>query len=368
MRKFLLSCMAALLCSFGLSALFGPAVGMGAFAASFIARPGATMAMAVTPEIWQKDIVENLFKDNEFLLQSVDESQYVLGGSVVHIPQAGAPSKAQRNRKNLPATVTTRKDVDVTYPLDEITTDPRFIPDADKAELSYDKRQSCVADDQAAINQIAADSMLNNWAPTYFIKTTGSSKSAHYGTGNRKAVTWADFQLAKSIFNGWGIPKTDRNVILDTEMIKQLTEELKATDSRDAAAVYNPVTGEVEKLEGFKIHERSTVLLASAATLTAVTNRKYFKWTSDLSKLYTADQFIDIEDEDSDATAATTSAAIALFWQKNQVSRALGTTKMFDNPGSATMYGDIYSFLQRIGGRARRGDGKGVLGLIQDNA
>ena len=48
------------------------------------------------------------------------------------------------------------------------------------------------------------------------------------------------------------------------------------------------------------------------------------------------------------------------------MSRALGETKMFENTGDPTYYGDIYSFLNRMGGRKSRGDAKGVLGLIQE--
>ena len=358
-----LTLMLVAMVSFAMSCLAGPAAGVITFGAAFMERPTGAFFAGVTPEIWQKDIVENLFKNNEFMLQSIDESQYVLGGSVVHIPQAGAASKATRNRQQLPATITNRKDTDVTYALDEITTDPRFISDADKAELSYDKRMSCIADDLQAIQEIAANAMLYRWAPTFFMKTSGSSKAAHYGTGTRKAPTIADFKTAKKIFNKWNIAKGDRFVILDSDMISQLTDELLATTSRDTMAVYDPVSGELRGLEGFKIYERSTVLLASAQTLTAVANSEYFKWTSDTSKLYTIEEFAEIEA--GEKSAATTSAAVALFWSKTAVSRALGNTKMFDNPGSATMYGDIYSFLQRIGGRARRGDGKGVLGLIQ---
>ena len=44
----------------------------------------------------------------------------------------------------------------------------------------------------------------------------------------------------------------------------------------------------------------------------------------------------------------------------------MGSTQMFAKEGDPTYYGDIYSFLQRLGGRARRADGKGVLGLIQE--
>ena len=140
-----MSLIMALMVSCVVGAATAPAIGAATFvAANLVHVPAGSLGMAVTPEIWTDYIIGNLFKTNEFLLHSVDESQYVIGGTVVHIPQAGSPSGVKRNRTSLPATITRRKDVDVTYALDEFTTDPRFIPYADKVELSYDKMDSCM--------------------------------------------------------------------------------------------------------------------------------------------------------------------------------------------------------------------------------
>ena len=43
-----------------------------------------------------------------------------------------------------------------------ITTDPRFIPNREQVELSYDKRQSVLMEDQRYINELMADAMLYN--------------------------------------------------------------------------------------------------------------------------------------------------------------------------------------------------------------
>jgi hypothetical protein len=366
-RKFLLSLMVAVLFATGIGTAFGAVAGAGAFALTCINKrlPSGSAMAGVIPEIWCDYVIGNLFKNNEFLLQSVDESQYVIGGSCVHIPQAGGVSGVKRNRTALPATITRRKDIDVTYPLDELTTDPRFIANIDKAELSYDLMDSCMSEDMSALQQFAAESMLYNWRPTFFIKTTGDATAAHIGSGYRKGVSLQDFITAKSLFNKWNIAKADRYCILDTEMFAQLCTDLKATNFRDYSAVYNPVTGELNALEGFKIYERSTALNASNNLLTQVKNKSYFNWTgNDLT--YTPEAFIDIETGETAAPA--TSCAYALFWSKTWVARAMGATKMFDNQGNPQYYGDIYSFLQRIGGRSRRADGYGVLGLIQDTA
>ena len=365
--RFILSFMTALLFAVGIGSAFGAVAGGVALMASSVNKglPTSSLMSGVTPEIWVNYIIENLFKNNEFLLNSIDESQYVIGGSVVHIPQAGSQSGVQRNRKNLPATITRRKDIDVTYALDEFTTDPRFIPDIDKAELSYDKMASCMSEDMSYLEQFVAEAMIYNWRPTFFIKTTGDSTAAHIGTGNRKKLTLTDFQTAKAVFNKWNIPKGDRFVVLDTEMNAQLCSDLKATANRDFSAVYDPINGELKKLEGFQITERSTALNATNNTVSAVANSHYFKWTgNDLT--YYPEDFMDVES--GDAAAATTSCAYGLFWSKNAVARSMGVTKMFDDKGNPQFYGDIYSFLQRAGGRSRRADGKGVLGIIQDNA
>lgn len=364
--RFILSLLIAMLFASGVGAVFGATAGVGAIGASLLLKkPQGAMYMAVTPEVWTDYIIGNLFKDNEFILNSIDESQYVIGTGVVHIPQAGSPSKVERNRKTLPATITRRKDIDVTYVLDEFTTDPRFIPNIDKAELSYDKMDSCMSEDMMFLKQFVAEAMLYNWKPTYFIKTSGDAVAAHYGTGNRKAVTLDDFMKAKKVFNKWNIPKEERHVVIDSDMKEQLVNALKATATRDFSAIYDPVSGEIKKLETFTIHERSTALVASNQTLTAEGTTGYFKWTAtDLT--YTPEELE--AREAGDASYATTSAAVALFYQKVSVARAVGTTEMFDDQGNPQYYGDIYSFLQRAGGRARRADGKGVLGLIQITA
>lgn len=364
--RFITSLLIAMLFAVGIGSAFGAVAGVGAFALSATVKmPVGTLNMAVTPEIWTDFVVENLFKDNEYLLESIDESQYVLQGSVVHVPQAGAPSGVQRNRTQLPATITRRTDVDITYALDEFTTDPRFIPDADKVELSYDKMESCMSEDMTYLRQVLADTMLYNWKPAYFIKATGnaSAENTIHGTGTRTGVCVADFVKAKEVFNKWGIPKAGRYVILPSEMYAQICNDVRNNNNDNLlTAVYDPANGSLAKLEGFTIIERQTVLLASGEDLSQVSGKPYFKWRQDNDKTYAPEAYEAIENGQQSANA--NSCAIGLFWQKNMVRRALGQTKMFENTGDPTYYGDIYSFLQRAGGRKSRGDCKGVLGLI----
>ena len=110
--------------------------------------------MAIQKEIWTNHIQENLFKDNEFLNYAFNADQYVLMGKVVHIPNSGSTATIVKNRTSLPATVIQRTDIDITYSIDEFTTDPILIPNADTVELSYDKLSNVLSEYESALRQL----------------------------------------------------------------------------------------------------------------------------------------------------------------------------------------------------------------------
>ncbi len=298
--------------------------------------------MAIQVEIWQADIVANLFKDNTFLNYVFNADQYVLAGKVVHVPQTGVSPKVVKNRTNLPATVTRRSDTEVTYVLDEYTSDPVHIPDADTVELSYDKRQSVLTDSREAINETVADEILTKWVPTQaknILQTSGDAvpASAPSATGTRKSVTLKDISNIQALMNSQKVPKADRYAMLPSYMYQQLVEQMTEAQFAAFSRAVDEKEGIVGKLYGFTFFERATVLVLDEAGAVKATD---------------------------DPGAATDNEA-ALFWQKNSLERALGEVKFFENIGDATYYGDIYSALVRMGGRVRRADERGVAMLVQ---
>ena len=324
-----------------------PAAG-GLFAASLLPGQSGVFAMAVQKEIWINDIVGNLFKANPHLNFAMNADSFVLAGKVVHIPNAGSKPAVVKNRKNFPATVTLRQDSDVTFSLDEYTSDPIKIENAEKYELSYDKRQSVIGEQSNAIAELVGDWFLRYWAPTkadMIVRTTGLAVAAHMpsATGNRKKITVADVKGMQKLFNKNNIPKDGRVAILDADMYDQLTDDMTATQYRDFSQYLNVENGTVGKLYGFTfLDSRSTVLnYTNAATPVP---------------------------KDPDANGATTDNAAGLFWHRDLVVRALGEKEFFDNEGDPTHYGDIYSALVRAGGRIKREDGKGVYALVQASA
>lgn len=313
---------------------------------SFVPMPKGVLAMSIQKEIWIGDIVENLFKTNPHLNYAVNADQFVLAGKVVHIPNAGNKPGVKRNRNNLPASVTIREDVDITFSLDEYTTDPILITNAEQYETSYDKRASVTSEQSNALSELVGDWFFYYWAPnaaTNIIRTTGSSVTAHFGTGNRKKLTVADIKKAQLTMNKQLVGTQGRFAQLDADMYDQLLDDMTASQYRDFSAQMNPSEGTLGKLYGFTfLPPRPNVLL----------------YTNDSTPVAKA----------PDAASANTDNAAGLFWQQDMVIRALGTQEFFENEKDATYFGDIYSALLRAGGRKKRNDGKGVIALVQASA
>ena len=311
---------------------------------SLAPMPSGVAMMAITKEIWINDIVGNLFKANPHLNFAMNTDAFVLQGKVVHMPNAGAKPTVEKNRSTLPATVVLRTDVDIYFPLDEFSSDPMLITNAEKYELSYDKRQSVIGEQSAAIAETVGDWFFYYWAAklaAQMKRTSGAAVSAHVGTGNRKLVTLADVKQMAKLFNSQNIPQQDRFACLDADLYDQFTDSLTATQYRDFSMGLDAGSGMVGKLFGFTfLNPRSSVLTYNNAATPVP---------------YTPAQ---------EPEAATANAA-GLFWQKDSVIRALGQNDFFEDLANPTYYGDIYSALVRAGGRIRRNDGYGVAALIQ---
>ncbi len=311
----------------------------GLLALSFIKTPAGVLNMAITVEIWEKDVVKNLYKNNMFAQFAFNADEYVLKGKVVHIPTAGAPRAVKKNLDTFPQTAIKRTDTDITYAIDTFYLLPRQIEDIEKYELSYDKRQSVVGEDEAFLIQVAMDSLLYRWAPAVAktLLTDGAATAATLSgaTGSRSSFTkkaFADIFLA---FNAANIADNDRYALLTAHHYSQFFASLSEAERTDVGRVADIAKGVVGEYMGIKIMRRSEVL-----------------------RYRGADAAIAVVDELDDAYAADVEdRAASLFWQKEAVERAFGSVKMFDNPNRAEYYGDVFSMTLRLGGRIRRVNG-----------
>lgn len=300
--------------------------------------------MALNKEIWLNTIQENFFPDDSFAAHSVDDSMFV-ENKTVHIPNAGAPSgvviNRQDNNKGSNSGQAKRTDNDLTYNIDELTTNPIYIPEIEKTELSYDKRQSVIMNDRQQLQDTAAQNLLYKWyVKDSAIETTGSARAAHTSstaTGTRKAITKEDVLTIATEFNKMNVPANDRYLLLDAVMYADLLAALTGSDLPAFLASANAQKGIVGNLYGINVMMRSQVLKCKA--------------NKDLLEYSAAD--------------VAAECAVGLAWQKNCVSRALGELKMFQTLNDPNWYGDIYSFLLRTGGSPRRYDKLGIVPIVE---
>lgn len=297
----------------------------------------------VVLETWANYIIERFYKDNQFLRNAYDDSQYVLQGRIVHIPQPGSKPVVQKNRSSFPGTAVRRTDTDVVYALDEYSTDPTHIPNIDSVHLSFNKQDSVLGDHMAVLNETVADDMLIKWgANGTIIKTTGNGNTGTVGpvagqTGNRLGFHHKDLAKLMITMNADNVPKNDRFVLIDDNMFGFFYDSLSDTQSKDFSRHIDAENGIVGKLHGFNIMTRSSVLAATSA---------------DAVKALGA------------ALAATDNLA-SFAWQKNSVAFCIGDHKLFQDANNPTYYGDVHSCLVMAGGRVRRGDAKGVYIIAQ---
>lgn len=300
--------------------------------------------MALNKEIWLSTIQENFFPDDSFAVHSVDDSMFV-ENKTVHIPNAGAPSGVVINRqdsnKGANSGQAKRTDNDLTYNIDELTTNPIYIPEIEKTELSYDKRQSVIMNDRQQLQDTAHQNLLYKWyVKASAIETTGSARAAHTSTtatGTRKAIKKEDVLTIATEFNKMNVPANDRYLLLDAVMYADLLAALTGSDLPAFLASANAQKGIVGNLYGINVMMRSQVLKCKA-------NKDLLEYSD---------------------TAVAAECAVGLAWQKNCVSRALGELKMFQTLDDPNWYGDIYSFLLRTGGSPRRYDKLGIIPLVE---
>ncbi len=320
------------------------AIGVAVTITAFSKKTSTSIARhGLEVEIWANYIIERLWKDNTFLQRAFSDDDKVLAGKIVHIPQPGAKPTVVKNRNVYPATAVRRADTDIMYALDEFTTDPTHIPDAEKVELSYNKIDSVYGDHAGQIAEDVAGTAITTWlnaipAPQ-ILRTTGANTTEILtgATGTRKVLVHTDIRRMQKLFNKQNIPTTERSALLSADMADQLVESLSNTQYRDFSAYMDAKEGVIGRLYGFDILTRSEV--ASATTGLAI--------------------------NPYGAAIAATDNDVAMFWQKNAVARAIGEVKFFENLDRAEYYGDVYSALLRFGGRRRRADNMGVGALIQ---
>ena len=298
--------------------------------------------MALQKEVWIQDIQETLHQGSEFILQGTDHSSFV-SNKVVHVPQAGSMSAIEKNRSSLPATISQRSDTELTYNLNDYTTDPVLITDLDELQTSYMKRQSVLRQHLDAMNERIGNEVAYEWAGSgstdLVLRTTGGATSVlpnATATGTRKLITKEDISRMARKLDLDNAPKNDRILLLPTSMYY----ELFSTDAlirNDFGRALNMVNGQATEIFGMKVFVRPQVVL--------------FNNTTGKKAVGSAD--------------AVTDCYGAIAFQKNAVAQALGSIKVFANEDLPEYYGSVFSAQVFHGAKMLRSDNKGIVSIAQ---
>ncbi|MFV0313268.1 MAG: hypothetical protein ACK5KN_16695 [Dysgonomonas sp.] len=307
-------------------------------------------------EIFAAYIVEKLRRTNPHLAFAFDESRFVLGGAVVHIPQAGNSPDVVKNRNTFPATAVQRGDSMISYALDVFTTDPVHVTWHEGSEISYDKLDSVLGDIVGTLIETVGDNMLYNWIhglkktstgyvddilpAANIIPTTGAAVAVNPmdgQTGSRNAFSYKELNTAQAVFDKNNVPKDGRYAMLESYMKQQFIDSLSSNQMAAFQQTADLKNGIVGKFASFNILDRSSVLAFTAGGAPLVPGQAL----------------------DADANLAS------FCWQKDSVAKAQGDIINFEKLKDPQYYGDVFSALVKFGGRCRREDWKGVLAIRQ---
>lgn len=305
--------------------------------------------MALQQEIWSQDIQENLFAANPFMNRATDHSQWV-NFKTVHVPQAGSNPVVTKNRSVLPAAITQRTDTELTYSLNEYTSEPILITNIEELQISYNKRASVLATTIKQLSDCVANNSLYSWAPSgagRIVRTTGVADAlalAPSATGTRKAITLADVAKLRSMLDNDNVPMDGRILLLPADMYNG---QLLAINNIQSALAYGtPVmpTGVVQKLFGFDIMIRPTVLV-------------YDNTGTPVIKA--------VDDQGNPSVPATTDNLAAIAYHPQFVAHALGSITAFADENKPEYYGSIFSSLVMHGASKLRTSQLGIVALVQ---
>lgn len=303
------------------------------------------LKMALQTEVWIADIQETLFYENEFLNLAVDHSDYITN-KTVHIPQAGGAPNVVKNRVELEAAMAQRQDTEITYDLDNYTTDPILIKDIENLQISYDKRMSVLGQHISVLGDTIATETLQKWAVdasgTHVLRTTGANTAMMpnaAATGTRNILTQKDVARAASIMDIDKVPKAGRFAVIPTAMIEGLFTDTELIKLRALVGEDLIKLGVIAQLHGFNIISRGSVV-------------RYTNAGANNLRLATA------------ANAATDCAG-ALFVSRFAVSQAIGEIKVYINEGVARSFGDIFSAEVNHGAHYLRPNNWGKVSIAQ---
>lgn len=311
--------------------------------------------MSLLTEVWSQDIMENLYQNNAFLKRATDHSMWV-NNITVHVPQAAAGLGVEQNRTVFPAPVGSRTDTELTYNLNQYTSNPILLQNIEELQISYDKRKSILSNMMSELNNVIALQTLYAWSvagASRIVQTSGSTSTLNLphstATGSRKMTTIADLTKVKAILDADNVPSEGRILLIPSYMYN--TDILNISGINQAYGFGSPVLpeGVVSRLMGFDIMIRPDVLCFDNTGTPVI-------------KAINGDGTL--------TSPATTDQGAAIAYHPAFVAKALGSINSYYDGGSngtgkPEYYGSLFSAEVMHGASKLYTSGKGIVQLVQ---
>lgn len=303
----------------------------------------------ISPKHFSKDLAVQIFPENVFYTKGFKDTA---AGNVdsVDIPIAGAIGAAGAGHPALPVAITERTDDVKNYPLTQLYAAPVLIKREEDIVLNYNKQLDVARAMGQSIATKAADYAINAWGATnatYIIKTTGSARATGLigATGNRKALTKADLLKVKQAALKMNIAQTGWIGVITPEQHDDLLNIAEFVDYEKTGRDSKLTEGFVGRLLGFEFMIRWNDTTGSTGL--------HYTAAGAAKKAF-------------DAAVEATDCPAAIFFHPDYVRYAEAFPETIINRKPAGyLGGTIIEAVVRFGATQSRGDGKGVISLVE---
>jgi hypothetical protein len=306
------------------------------------------MAAELLLRTFNKEITEELRKDNSFMQFAKNDDAFVNSNSV-ELPHAGADPTILVDNTSYPLTITQRTDTATQYLLEKLSSNPTHLEFSEEMIVSYNKRASIFDAHVKGLKQKMADRMAFKWAEnnatagTGLVATTATAtrnSSAAGSTATVKRIDKTDLLTVRAIFDGDDIPQAGRKLLVNSLMYQDilLIDDFTHADKLGLSVIPD---GFIGRIFGFDIFQRSSVNRYATGGATI---------------------------KDTEAANVATDLGAGMAWHPDFVRRAMGSVKTFLDIDNAEYQGTIFSAQVRTGGLNARNDSpspKGVVSLVE---
>ena len=224
----------------------------------------------ISPKLFSKDLAVEIFPANVFYTKGFKD---IAAGDVtsVDIPIAGNIGTAKKGHPTLPLTIKQRSDSVLNYALTQLYCDPVFVPREEDIVLNYSKQLDLTRAMGESISSLAADLTANIWGVTgsttsgRVVMTTGTARATDLvgASGNRKAITKADFLNVRKAFMKQNIPLNGIIAVVTPQQYTDILGIAEFVDFEKTGVMTKLAEGVVGRILGFDIMVRWNETLGS---------------------------------------------------------------------------------------------------------